>query len=1019
MPIPFFSNFNAFSHKISSHYETNQIELNLNLLATAEGAESTADFDSIVMKCTTTSDDDKKIYTLSIDSIKSGTFSEILNLIFKDTCVYEGRTYTINKISNNCFSGTDSEFSEQLKTWVKGKINFSEKIQYIGNKAFNDLEAGFLFLGSEPKIVEIGDYAFRNCSNFTAINLKTCVNLTKIGNYSFANTGATKIEFPLGSNQSLTEIGEGAFEDNINIPSTESLFFPNKITKIGRDAFKNFPAISSIGFTWYEEQLKNVSFGNNDSLPTLDESSSLNYISVPEGTRYIYKMKFYHSGITKYDEIYDKFTGPDYRVNLSKIISTTITFSETVDLQIASFSFGKGVIITKINNPGILSNLIFSNFVRIGEESIPIVKIGDNSFKGWSQLTGKIVFPKSLYEIGDNAFLGKSLTEPMGITELDFTNCKSLLKVGDNAFKNCSNLGGEIMIPETVRELGSNAFENAGSFKNIVFGWDNEMLGNVKIGNEFSAPAVDRENDGKITIPLNSLYDYELFFDLYLSSLYEHEDIVIFETFQYKIEDVLKIKATYSTNISCQFDSYNGTAAIVKLPNVDYSCEIISIPKIINHNGSAYRVTTIGDNCFEGCKNIIGDIVFPSYITDIGSDAFAFTGITSISTEKDSNLTEIQKRAFKDCDKLSKVDIDDSTKLNYIGDYAFQNCRQLSGEFDMPASIIYLGESIFQNTGFFSNIYFHWNITQLSFFSKIDSDSLPNITIDGYISIPETLWSAYKDFFQKFYISKYSQDQIIVVDIKSNGSNVFSGDFIFDSFVNCTRIRGNDVEITRVDDDISVNNISFRPYFEGEDHMNYYVLKAIGNYAFSSCFNITGSVTFCNTLTTIGNSAFQGAPSKTMQISTLDFSKSKIETIGSNAFAYCKKLNGDIYFPSTVKTFGSDAFYNSGIFSSVTFNWTATQLLNGELTIANQNSLPNIKDGGTIYVPYGTCNLYLDFFKKNKINKYLNVKIIDEYYKEYNYPLIYGLTLGIGLPIEIASLIGIFFLIKNKSKKNK
>ena len=91
-------------------------------------------------------------------------------------------------------------------------------------------------------------------------------------------------------------------------------------------------------------------------------------------------------------------------------------------------------------------------------------KIGNNSFLSSlidSQLTGAIVIPKSVKEIGNYAFAATK------ITSLEFESNSSLESIGYGAFADCQSLTGHIAIPNTVKLIQVFAFLNT-SITSIV-----------------------------------------------------------------------------------------------------------------------------------------------------------------------------------------------------------------------------------------------------------------------------------------------------------------------------------------------------------------------------------------------------------------------------------------------------------------------------------------------------------------------------------------------------------------------
>lgn len=81
-----------------------------------------------------------------------------------------------------------------------------------------------------------------------------------------------------------------------------------------------------------------------------------------------------------------------------------------------------------------------------------VTTIGERAFYYCSNITGELVIPNSVNSIGDHAFRGCS-----GLTgELVIPN--SVTSIGVEAFEGCSGLTGELVIPNSVTCIGHSAF---------------------------------------------------------------------------------------------------------------------------------------------------------------------------------------------------------------------------------------------------------------------------------------------------------------------------------------------------------------------------------------------------------------------------------------------------------------------------------------------------------------------------------------------------------------------------------
>ncbi len=95
-------------------------------------------------------------------------------------------------------------------------------------------------------------------------------------------------------------------------------------------------------------------------------------------------------------------------------------------------------------------------------------------------------------------------------------------------------------------------------------------------------------------------------------------------------------------------------------------------------------------------------------------------------------------------------------------------------------------------------------------------------------------------------------------------------------------------------------------------------VTTIGNSAFDGCSSLSGTLSIPNSVTRIGNSAFSGCSGLTGELAI----PNSVTSIGSSAFSGCSGLTGELTIPNSVTDIGSSAFNGcSG--------------LTGELTIPN------------------------------------------------------------------------------------
>ena len=181
------------------------------------------------------------------------------------------------------------------------------------------------------------------------------------------------------------------------------------------------------------------------------------------------------------------------------------------------------------------------------------------------------------------------------------------------------------------------------------------------------------------------------------------------------------------------------------------------------------NLTTIGEAAFAGCT-ALKSISLPDSLTTLGEQAFALTGLTSVTIPK--GLTEIPAYCFASCSALKSVTVPKTVQA--IGDYAFYNCPKLSsvklneglvsigagafsGDADylssiekgkayalksvsIPASVESIGDSAFAYQDALTTITFakKSKLTAIPTGLAYGCESLKSVTLPDSVSIPVT-----------------------------------------------------------------------------------------------------------------------------------------------------------------------------------------------------------------------------------------------------------------------------------------
>ncbi len=228
----------------------------------------------------------------------------------------------------------------------------------------------------------------------------------------------------------------------------------------------------------------------------------------------------------------------------------------------------------------------------------------------------------------------------------------------------------------------------------------------------------------------------------------------------------------------------------------------VTIPSTVTYNGLTYSVTSIGDDAFCYCTGLT-EITIPNSVTLIGDFAFNWcTGLTEIIIP--NSVTSIGSIAFQKCSGLTSVTIPNS--VTSIGYCAFSDCSGLTSV-TIPNSITEIEYGTFYNC------------------SGLTSVTIPN-------------------------------------SITSIGS------YAFDGCTGLTEVHISDIaawcNISFVDSESNPLYYAHHLYLNDEKITNLVILKdvtEIKNYAFYNCSDLA-SITFGNSVTTIGSSAFVGTDLK-------------------------------------------------------------------------------------------------------------------------------------------------------------
>ena len=97
-------------------------------------------------------------------------------------------------------------------------------------------------------------------------------------------------------------------------------------------------------------------------------------------------------------------------------------------------------------------------------DGVPVVAIGEGAFRDCSTLNGDVVLPKSIVAIEKEAFMNAD-----GLNGRIYFP-QSLKVISDRAFYGCQSLQGDLIIPDSVETIGDEAFSYCTGIGSAVYG---------------------------------------------------------------------------------------------------------------------------------------------------------------------------------------------------------------------------------------------------------------------------------------------------------------------------------------------------------------------------------------------------------------------------------------------------------------------------------------------------------------------------------------------------------------------
>ncbi len=577
---------------------------------------------------------------------------------------YTRNYYTITVVGNG---GTSNSIIKKYQTPID-TTKWTTRDGHILDGLYNDVELTDLFSGATMPAQNKTVYAHWKGENKPTDFLYTITDGIVITGYKGSST-IVNIPAQIGG-KCVIAITASAFQDNTKITS---VVVPNNVTNIETYAFSDCTS------------LKSITIG--DSVTSIGDyafkfCTSLTSVTIPDSVTVIEKNAFYGCSLTIYTGLTSKPSG--WQCYVGNVIWDCKAHGETEEgFKWREWASTREVSV--VGYTGKKTDIVIPS--KINDKSVTI--IGNSAFKesySSTKLTS-VIIPDSVTTIENSAFNNcyslVSVTIPDSVTSIGnaaFYECTSLRSVNylgtieqwcdisfDSVHANPISNGAklylngelvtELVIPDTVTEIKTSAFEGYSSLISVTIGDSVISIGYGAFENCDSLTSVTIQDS------VTSIGDYAFY----------HCDSLTSITIGDSVTSIAY--SAFSNCTSLRSVNYLGT--------IEQWCDISFGSYYANPISNGAKLYLNGE--------LVTELVIPDTVTEIKD--YAFVGCTSLaSVTIGHSITEIGYSAFRACTSLKSITILDSVTL--IGNSAFEGCTALTSV-TIPDSVTSIGNYAF------------------------------------------------------------------------------------------------------------------------------------------------------------------------------------------------------------------------------------------------------------------------------------------------------------------------------------
>lgn len=702
-----------------------------------------------------------------------------------------------------------------------------------------------------------------------------------------ANLGITNLGYVLATR-------EGPFFENTNI---DTVVVPEGVTTIGLSCFQN----SSLRRIYLPSTLISIAYNAFAGCENLEE---VYWYDASENSG---------SGIV-YDADLNTYNWDAFYANASAKMTSQ-------SLVIGSDAFRDCVRLHTIDFEGVtgLYDFAFSGCVSL-EGSIDLRDLrfsGMSVFYGCSDITGVMLDVNTVLGaymfygtgirnvtyygsyVGNAVFAGMPELESVTFEYVD-GNYSSLNTIGSRAFENCPSLT-TVTFNRSFSSIGDYAFANCTSLEQIELPSGVTMLGNYVFQNCSALSEVMLSGDIRLTnLGADMFRGCNSLVSISLADASEYYNVVTNGSYSMIIDkngNAVLVPPAYPVNTQSNTVTIGERMTVIGDQSYANNSSLDGMTLVI-----ADGVTEIGSAAFAGTG--IVSVVIPASVTTFGEDIFAYCeNLESVIFLGD--ISSVPEGMFRGCSSLTRIQIPDS--VTSIGDYAFYGTALQS--LGVGRNVESIGDYAFYGNENLSSLTFASNarLTSIGVSAFENNISLSQVSLpDSLISLGESAFEGC-ELLRSIYVSAALEEMGDYAFANNDGlTSVTFGDgakvvgnYAF-AITDGTTIGSNNY-LSEVGLASSIESIGDYAFAGNTvlSHIDLSGIERIGDYSFYRTTALT-TVTVDEDMSYVGVSAFEGSAVRDIELSGIEY-------FDARSFYGTAVSDGD--FTDAVEI-GNSAFYN-------------------------------------------------------------------------------------------------------------